>query len=448
MWFVNILLLIVGCFLVIKIIEVFSVRFILLVYIIFNFVQQSLSIIYLNRGVFVSELNTFTYYVPESAPLFIFYTDVFLFFIYLFGLKYQYKFSQRKIEKVSDASKFFCYTSLVVTLGFLLYTFMDLLISGIPMFKTDMTHYNYYSGYSTLPFASTVNNLIGLFMYILGYSYVHIRKKSFKIICVLIVIFSILIRLLMGFRMSGLINIPLNFISVAVLISNKEFNSIRQILKPRYVFIAISIIIASLSFFVISSISNGSAKDINDVFIILENRAFGLGNHLWWALEADNYNGNDIYFHNLSNELNVLLTGKNQYDIDTGVYYLMRKYGYNYIVKVDIKTGIRYATPFITTAVFNFGYILSIPFIALISRIIVLFINNIDRAVKDDRVIQFILLCKIWGTFVTYVTASGTLAEWLNPENYIYLLIYLFLRYGFNSRFTLDNRERRLNLHE
>lgn len=442
MWIVNIFLICIAVYYTLKLAAIMGTKFLFLIYILFNFAQQIASIIYLNTGVFVTELNRTTYYVPKSTPLFIFYTDIFLIMLCYFGKRNKKQYSiNNTVIRSTNLSRSFCHGVLILTVGLALYTLADLVVSGIPMFTDLITHYNYYSMYSTLPYASTINNWLSISMYLLGFAYVHIDKKYFRICCISLVIFAMVIRILMGFRMSGLINIPLNFLAIIALLSNVEFKNIRQILKPKYIILTIGIIISVIAIFIASTIFNGNAESVSLGFEVLLNRAFGLGNHLWWAAEADKVTGNDFFGHNLLKEIGAILTAKSQYDIDTGIYYLMKKYGYSYIVNVDIKHGIRYAATFITTAVYNWGYFFAIIPITVIARVTIGLINSIERAIKLDKFFQLLLICKIWGTFSTFLIASGTMAEWLNIENYIYFVIYFVLRYaGKNAKFTVGKK--------
>lgn len=441
MWIINIFLICIAICYTLKLATILGTKFLFLIYILFNFAQQIASIIYLNTGVFVTELNRTTYYVPKATPLFILYTDIFLIMLCYFGKKYKRQYNMTNtIIKSTNLSKAFCYGSLILTVGLALYILADLVVSGIPMFTDLITHYNYYSTYSTLPYAATINNWLSIAMYLLGFAYVHIDKKYFRVSCIFLVIFAMVIRVLMGFRMSGLINVPLNFLAIIALLSNVEFKNIRQILKPKYIILALGIIISVIAIFIASTIFNGNAESVSLGFEVLINRAFGLGNHLWWAAEADKVTGNDFFGHNLLREIGAIFTGKSQYDVDTGIYYLMKKYGYSYIVNVDIKHGIRYAATFITTAVYNWGYFFAIIPITIIARVTIGFINSIEHALKWDKFFQLLLICKIWGTFSTFLIASGTMAEWLNIENYIYFILYFVLRYiGKNSRFTIGS---------
>ena len=145
-----------------------------------------------------------------------------------------------------------------------------------------------------------------------------------------------------------------------------------------------------------------------------------------------------MFGHNLLAEFDAILTGKSAYDVSIGMYHLMKKYGDSYIVGVDIKHQIRYAATFITTAVYNFGYFFAPIQLAINAKIMIWFISSIDRAVKEDRFFQLLLLCKVWGTFSTFITATGTMTEWLNLENYFYLLLCFILRcFVGNRRFEI-----------
>lgn len=441
MWILNSLLIFVGIYLLLKLITLLDAKSIFIFYLIINFSQQIASIIYLNTGVYVSELGRRTYFVPESAPLFILYVDIFLLFMCYFARRTSTKNLFKEPVKVNNLSRLFCYGVLFITACLAIYTTADLLVSGIPMFVTQITRYNYYEFYSRLPYASTVNNLMGLCMYLLGYTYVHMPKRRLRKMCIFFVILCTILRLLMGNKMSGLINVPLNFLAIVALLSDFKLKNIGSLLKPKYVIVAIVAVISVIALFVGSSILNGTADNISQGIEMLVNRAFGLGNHIWWAAEADQVTGNDFFGHNLGSEIWALLSGKNQFDLNTGIYHLMQKYGDSYIVSVDIIHHIRYAATFITTAVYNWGYFFAIFPIAFTAYATIWFLNSIEAALMRDRFFQMVLLCKIWGTFSTYVVASGTMTEWLNPENYIYFLAYFLLySYGKKHRFTCNER--------
>lgn len=438
MWLIDLILIAVACFFCLKIIQIYGARAILLVWTMLTFAQQIASTIYLNTGVYVNELGRTTYYVAKSTPLFILYVDIFLFFLVCFGKNKMSISRDAVILESTNLSTLVCYSSLLLTIALAGYTILDMLVSGIPMMTSVITHYNYYTTYSRLPMASTINNLLGTSMYLLGYAYVHIDKKHFRRICVLLVLSTMIVRFMLGYKMSGLIDIPLNFIAVAVLLSKVNFKTLRQVIKPQYVLLGLVIALGVVALFVFSVISSGTADDASIAFRVFMNRAFGLGNHLWWSAEADTVSGNSLFGHNLLAEFDAILTGKSPYDVSIGMYHLMKKYGDSYIVGVDIKHQIRYAATFITTAVYNFGYFFAPIQLAINAKIMIWFISSIDRAVKEDRFFQLLLLCKVWGTFSTFITATGTMTEWLNLENYFYLLLCFILRcFVGNRRFEI-----------
>lgn len=225
-------------------------------------------------------------------------------------------------------------------------------------------------------------------MYLLGYAYVHIDKKHFRRICVLLVLSTMIVRFMLGYKMSGLIDIPLNFIAVAVLLSKVNFKTLRQVIKPQYVLLGLVIALGMVALFVFSVISSGTADDASIAFQVFMNRAFGLGNHLWWSAEADTVSGNSLFGHNLLAEFDAILTGKVHMMLAL-VCTINEKYGDSYIVGVDIKHQIRYAATFITTAVYNFGYLFAPIQLAINAKIMVWFISSIDYAVKEDRFFNY-----------------------------------------------------------
>ena len=102
------------------------------------------STIYLNTGVYVNELGRTTYYVAKSTPLFILYVDIFLFFLVCFGKNKMSISRDAVILESTNLSTLVCYSSLLLTIALAGYTILDMLVSGIPMMTSVITHYNYY----------------------------------------------------------------------------------------------------------------------------------------------------------------------------------------------------------------------------------------------------------------------------------------------------------------
>ena len=154
MWLIDLILIAVACFFCLKIIQIYGARAILLVWTMLTFAQQIASTIYLNTGIYVNELGRTTYYVAKSTPLFILYVDIFLFFLVCFGKNKMSISRDAVILESTNLSTLVCYSSLLLTIALAGYTILDMLVSGIPMMTSVITHYNYYTTYSRLPMAS------------------------------------------------------------------------------------------------------------------------------------------------------------------------------------------------------------------------------------------------------------------------------------------------------
>jgi len=425
---IEILLLVVTIYLALRFITILGEKSILLLYMIIHFAQMIMSQFYLNAGNYAYELGKITYYVLESTVLFLFYIDVFLCFLIFFARRVSYK-SIAKIEPVKrdDMDSVICRWTIWLVLVLMLYVSLDIVVSGIPLFVSSITRYNYWSSYSTLPFASTVNNWISVGMFLLGYAYVHINKKSFRVICILEVVFVVALRMLMDQKMSGVVDTVLNFIAIAVLSSDNRLSKIRNLINLKYIIIALCIAATAIGIYVFNVTYNGKADSLVMAIELLQERAFGLGNHLWWAAEADNRTGNSLLGRNTLQEVLSVLELRDINDLKAGLYYLMLQYGVGYIVQADINGGVRFGATFLNTSIYYFGYIFAILIIAFVALLVVKFVYMLNYCVKTNRVFPFILLCKIWGTFATYVYASGALTEWINVENFIYFLLFYYL---------------------
>lgn len=426
---IEILLVIVTIYMALKFIAILGEKSVLLLYMIIHFAQMIMSQFYLNAGNYAYELGRITYYVPKSTALFLFYIDVFLGFLILFARRASNK-SIARIEPVErrDVDNVICRCSIWLVLVLILYVFLDIAISGVPLFVSSITRYNYWSSYSTLPIASTANNWISVGMFLLGYSYVHIKKKSFRLICIFEVLCVIILRMLMDQKMSGVLDTVLNFVAIATLSSKSGLGRIRNLVKLKYIIISVCVALAAIGLYVFNVTYSGKVDTLSAAIELLQERVLGLGNHLWWAAEADHINGNNLFGRNTLQEVLSVLELRDIYDLNAGLYYLMIQYGAGYIVRADINGGVRYGATFLNTSIYYFGYIFAILIIAFVAWLVVKFVYTINYCVKTNRVIPFILVCKIWGTFAIYVYASGALTEWINVENLIYFLLFYYLR--------------------
>ena len=388
---------------------------------IFYFVISILSLIVIENGIYISELDVISYRT-NGFWKYILYLAI---FIYSF-----YKFKPKKQEIDSINNNFinnFVYNSIgILSFGILAYLYIDLLVSGIPILNgNDFTRLNFYINSSKLPFTSICYTLCNFYFPIIyGVYFINgknDKKKTFSLIFeILLCIYLVLI----GFKFSGLKTAIINFIIPIIYLKylNNEikinFKLFKKVVRYIALFAVIIIVNYSLLF------SNRSSLDL------FKNRVFALTSHFWWVTEnyvRENPVTYDDATNNFQSNFNYMLNGESVFSKNTGVVKLMYKFTNDYAANYYVSHNTRMATNFITTSLYDYGYIFTIFVVIGCAALYSYLISSYSKAIRTADVIELILSFKLLIYYETFLWASGTINEFFNKENlviFIFLLIY------------------------
>ena len=402
---------------------------ILLLYPAIMIVQYIANLVTLDSGVFVYELGTTTSN-EYSAQIYILFWILFLLFLILFCPK-QSKVSaspftkERRTFIVQRYSYFFSIV-IAVSLCFIAYVLLDMVVSGIPLLSGGIiTHYNYFKDYSRLPFADSASNLLTFCAALLGIYYALSDKRRAKIIALIVTTLMLACRAMLGFKMTGLIDVAIAFLVGAVLFG-ADATKLKTKSTLRIIAVLAILAVAFISLYLNYMIISGEAASLTQALDLLLERVFGMGAHLWWAALADRSNGFGLFPRNDVELLSPFML-MDEFDTSLGVYGMMLLYGNPIVVTADVAGGVRYTADFITTAIYYNGYILGTVVIIAVAGLVAAFLRVFDKLVCDGRVASFFVAYYLFIPFTTYFCATGTLTTFFNVKTYAVFLALGYL---------------------
>lgn len=259
---------------------------------------------------------------------------------------------------------------LIITLFVVLYCFMDMVISGIPLFSPIIGRQN-FSQFSTLPFATRLNGEITFFgVFVAGIAFFNEDNKTNKHLAVCILVISIFYRLMMEYKYHGMYNIFYAFFLPGLIkwYKKKNYNiiSLKNIIKVS----SILIIVLTLSYYTYSNVNKNF-----DTKSLLFDRIFALQAHTFWGMDEKAWVVDDVkdgYKESLKNEISAVANSKGEMDFNSGIYNVMSKVS-NYItVRANYESRVRWAGSYLTVGINTIGYFFTFIISAFLAIIILL----------------------------------------------------------------------------
>ena len=246
----------------------------------------------------------------------------------------------------------------IVTFFIVCYSFLDMCISGIPLFSSEITRINFHN-YSTLPLAMKINGEITYFgLLICGIIFFNIKNEKnqlSKLFCLLILFISLLTRVLMEYKYHGLYNVIFSFFIPGI---------IKWLEKRNYKIITFKnlLILIVILLFLFLGIITIYSKTITsyDAVELLINRLFSLQSHTFWKIDEiyfikqGNIFGNNEF---LKNEFIAVFYNLGQMDKKSGMVNVMYQIADFNTVVANLRNGVRFAGSFLTVGINTIGYI-------------------------------------------------------------------------------------------
>lgn len=411
---------------------------------------QTISLILINKGMYVSELNLNTYN-NNSGIIFQLILIWFLLcigsFFFLNRKKYNNYFRSISLlsnrqENVNIYVNSYRFVNLLYVL--LLYLFADLFVHGIPLFNQSYgIKLGYFRTGSHFPFVRTIYSIVCLYSpSVLGYFLILYKEKIYKVQKVkiyILIILSLLYSYLIGFKVSGIdiiLFLPFVTLCISYFYKNKN-NKFHISYKGMTVFLWISIIICifimGIFFNYSKTVTNAENTNLMDYFL---QRTFGLSNHLFWA--AKNYfdNGNvlnsSIIWNNLCTELNSIIVQPSTTDTNFGIAKLMMYLGNPATVNFYLQHGVVMSGSFITVFYFNCGPFITCGIAVIVAAIFEKLIRIFVEAISRKSIIEMLISTKLLYSFYSFVWNSGSITTFLSVAN-ILLIIFLYILKHYKS---------------
>lgn len=398
---------------------------ILLLYPVIMIVQYIANLVTLDSGVFVYELGITTSNA-YSAQVYILFLVVFLLFLTLFCPKHSEvsinPFTKERRESIVRRYSYYFLIVIVISLCFIAYVLLDMVVSGIPLLSGGViTHYNFFKDYSRLPFAGSASNLLTFCAALLGVYYALSDKRHTRITALVVTTLIFACRVMLGFKMTGLIDVAIAFL-VGVVLFGTGVSKLKTKGALRIIAILAVLSVAFVGLYLNYMIISGEAASLTQALDLLSERVFGMGAHLWWAALADQSRGFGLFPRSDVELLSPFML-MDELDTSLGVYGMMLQYGNPIVVTADVAGGVRYTADFITTAIYYNGYIMGTVVIISVAGLVAAFLRLFDKLVCDGRVVSFFVAYYLFIPFTTYFCATGTLTTFFNVKTYVVLLV-------------------------
>lgn len=366
------------------------------------------SIVYIDNGTYITEQARESYYTGASFRL-IFVILPFLicapiFFCKLMrkdnvAPKINLKIEKRKLYKVLQVSS-------VILIGYL---YVNLIVSGIPIFTKGSTNFNFYKQYSKLPFASALQSTFLQFFILVNGIILSDKEasKKNKIFAIGFYIGAMLYRILFGEKFYPfLVYSVWFFMPILVQYFSKQKNE--GFISKKVIGIGIGAFIILLT----ASYTKYAIKPSKDFDSPLEHivaRVFSLQSHMFWGydkyLVENNLNG--FNFENIKKELLAGIKNTSKFSPDIGLTKIMYIVSPQKIVNRYINNMTRFYGGYWTLSIGMFGYILSAAYSILVAFVFAYYASKFAQAIKNNDFIMLLLTSTCYYIFFTYFNEAN-----------------------------------------
>ncbi len=400
--------------------SILSIGLIFLIEIVWMFV----SIVYIDGGTYISEQGRNSYFTGASIRLILIYIP-FLFFLPYFTQK-----DQKKIQAYSNVQivNVNVKTSLVYLLAqaalFLVITYgvVDMLVTGVPLFSDTVTRSNFFS-YSKLPGASLLMGEVTFFlMFLNGKCFSESKSKKTKLLCLSLLAYSFIHRILMSYKYDGLYQIFFMFFLYA-LYRWLTKTDLKKIFSWKTILTVLGILVSILGVaYLFYKVKHTSANP----FELLMTRLFSLQAHTWWGEDLKHIQNQDYWFNwqQIKKEFLALFNGGNVYDKETGIVNVMFHVTHFSVVEIYISKHLRFYGNFATVSLNCFGYLGTAIWGILVAKMIAYAVSNFAVAIKNNQwIISYVALSFLLDTLEYFRIGNFSLV--LNLKTLLMLSILL-----------------------
>lgn len=384
---------------------------------------KGLSIINLDSGQYNLELNNYTYF-SNAGLMYYTYLSIFYLLINVFVLIANIYFVKSSMFYYLSRDKRYNIVYMVGYIG-VLYLFLDMLISGIPLLSDgSINRYNFWTDYSKLPLAKYVSLMLTIICVALGFKsasqkILNIKNRNWLYLFALILI----TRMFLGYKASGLVDLLIGF-SIGYFYRIYVIEKKRSVIKLFAYIMAIYVILVVL--FAVTQITSGKYNNFYEAIQGIFYRAVSTSGHMEWSVFSDPSIANSWWIND-SSELLSIFRGDDDMKPYIGVYGLMDRYAPSETFTLYFDKKVRFASGFIGVSAFYNGRIMTVIICAINAMIISTFYYLFKKMALHNMVYTFSMLYYVYNIFSTYLDGSGTLTSFYNINTYLYLLLIILI---------------------
>ena len=369
------------------------------------------SIAYIDCGTFITEQGRRSYFTGASIRLLLIYAP----FLYILPrqvkkLETSYEgFYSIKLCKQNVDQKLFYKVAQILLFAVISYGMLDIILVGAPLFSKTVTRTNFWK-YSKLPLASKIMGEVTFFLMLInGKKFAETKSYKEKTICILLLSYSVLHRLLMSYKYDGLYQIFFMFF-ICQLYNWLQTADIKKIFSLKTLLILGGVVSTCLlCVFLFYVFKHNTANP----FQLLMDRLFSLQSATFWGEDLRHIESGDIWlnFQQIGKEIGALFNGSGAFDKETGMVNVMYNVSPLHVVETYLSQGLRFYGNFATVALNCFGYVGTAVWGMLIAVIFAYAIVNFAQSLKNSQ----------W--IMTYVSLSLFLDvfEYFRIGNFSYL---------------------------
>lgn len=403
--------------------EYFFAMLIVIIY----WAQLLVSSTYIETGVYLKDIGKTSYATGVTIRLFLMIELMLGVIIYLAGRN-----PKPQAVDVKNGKYVYKNFKMVLWILFLMYgyRFADVMISGNILTNSSITRFNYFSDYSTLPFAQVLDYFSYPCLWILGYIFLLGETKKQKACPLFIFIIDLITVFLRGVEFGGFLQSTLYFIGPMLLVLAKK----RKLLKLRYAIVAVALFVTMLipkyNHFneALEAGNADTSYGMTTAYDFLMYRMFAQEADLTWEIDRqlweDGKTDPDRFFEIIKEVIGVPVENNStQYLMNRGCSSsALHIYSYG-------SAAVTGGYPILWVA--TFGYFFAIPFLIIDAYLIFLVVRCICEGMAKQRIFLLLgggyLLCQ---TYTVVISADFSTFGNTIPHIFIILLLVFYKRGG------------------
>ena len=419
----NTLIIIIFVFLIVLFYNKAPIIFPIMLPFVLNMLLNVISSAYIEEGIYMADISKSSYMTGSTIRIVLLYT------VFVVSMIFCYKNNIKTISNFKEESltKKQCCRMLRLVSIYVLYLYVDILISGSTLTNPEITRFNYYGKYSTLPLIPTLGGFRTPMALICGMVFNSADTFKYRIHSCACLGLLFISWYLVGNQFTGLIYLAIYFF-MPILVS-ALFNKMKVIKLKNIVLFITAIIVAmipKLSYFQNHGIYGLNNSVYNSAVSLLLYRAFGLQSETWWELDRQISEGGHIDFDHMFTEFGSMLKIVDQKE--SGIYYLMNRVMNSNDFSRFMNGNGTLCSGHPALEVAMWGYIGAAIAMIIEACLFFALVKSLSKAILEKKIIDCIVISVLFTETIKVFNIGGFF--WLTNTIPLCCLAYLFITHS------------------